>query len=161
MHPTFVKYLPYTTRKQRPSEKDEYRFVQEREMIAIQKNETILFSNYSYGNHFLTTWPEQVPKNTYYTYIYLPEAATKLKKYFKNHKIVQILPANNDVLKRRITDRDPNISGAELALRLEAANREIMLGAKVADAVITNDSTVATGAERLYQTIKPWLIQKG
>lgn len=78
----YVKFLPLTTRQKRPGEDGEYRFVSPDEMMAAKTSPNVIFGNLSYGNEFLTLWPERLPENTEYLYIYLPEAASKLKETF-------------------------------------------------------------------------------
>lgn len=138
----YVKYLPLTTRAKRPDEDSEYRFVNADELSTAKASNNVVFGNISYGNEFLTLWPDKLPSNSQYLYIYLPEAATRLKEIFPNIKIAQIAPANIDELKTRIITRDPSISIEELENRLSSAQEELDAGASIADAIISNSGSI-------------------
>lgn len=150
----FVKYAPLTTRGPRPGqgevERGEYRFVDKAVMAKYAASENKLFGNESYGNEFLTLWPERLPANSYYAYIYLPEAALELRQHFPNTRIIQVRPPGNpDVLVDRIRQRDPTINAGELALRAIAMGPELEMGQEIADATIVNDEPIEVVAERL------------
>ena len=149
----YVKYLPLTTRTQRPGETSEYRFVNAEEMERAKESSSVVFGNTSYGNEFLTLWPEKLPAGSRYLYIYLPEAAVKLRQTFPNTKIIQIIPANIDELKTRIVKRDPNISTDELAKRINSAQEELELGAGISDATLLNSGSISDVALALRKII--------
>lgn len=150
----YVKYRPLTTRQKRPGEDDEYRFVTSEEMAAAKAGQNVIFGNQSYGNDFLTLWPEKLPEDTRYLYIYLPEAAARLKQVFSQTRIVQIRPASIDELKDRIVGRDPNISADELLRRTDAAKEELSAGAEIADAIVVNDASIEEVGAHLQEVLR-------
>jgi guanylate kinase len=150
----YTKYSPLTTRQKRPGEDGEYRFVTPDEMAAAKAGQNVIFGNQSYGNEFLTLWPERLPEDTHYLYIYLPEAAAKLKEAFPATRIVQIRPASLVELKDRITARDPNITDQELLQRIDAVEEELSKGAEIADAIIVNDASVDEVGTHLQNVLR-------
>jgi len=154
----FVKYLPLTTRDRRPGEGQEYHFVSEYEMQTVKDSETILFGNDSYGNEFLTLSPLKLPENTYYMYIYLPEAALKLKEKYPNTKIILIEPPEDkSILENRIRERDPNIDDQELAKRVGSIRQDIAEGRQIADARVVNDGSIEDASQKLRNTMQDLL----
>lgn len=149
----YVKYLPLTTRSQRPGEGSEYRFVNADEMKAAKTSSNVVFGNASYGNEFLTLWPERLPAGSHYLYIYLPEAAVRLKETFPNTRIIQIAPASTDELKTRIITRDPNINSEELEKRINSAQDELATGAGIADTIVLNNGSIDEVAHNLKETL--------
>lgn len=149
----YVKYLPLTTRAQRPGEDSEYRFVNANEMNTAKSSSNVVFGNISYGNEFLTLWPERLPAGSRYMYIYLPEAAAKLKETFPNTRIIQIAPESTDELKTRIITRDPNINTEELEKRIHSAQEELVAGASIADVVILYNGSIGEVAIKLQETL--------
>jgi guanylate kinase len=150
----YTKYYPLTTRNPRPSEIEEYRFVTQEVMDQVSQSDNAVFGNTSYGNQFLTLWPEALPSGQKYLYIYLPDAALKLRETFPNTKIVQIVPGDMSTLANRIKLRDPNIREDELATRVNDAAAEIAKGSEIADAVVMNDSDIEEVARRMRATLE-------
>lgn len=149
----FVKYLPLTTRAKRPGEVEEYIFVDDMIMNQAKSSPNVLFSNNSYNNEFLTLWPMSLD-GSYYAYIYLPEAALKLKKEYKNTYIVQVIPPSLGTLEKRIKQRDPSINLSELALRLASIEEEIRYGEEIADMTITTDQNIESASNLLLKNIR-------
>jgi guanylate kinase len=150
----YAKYYPLTTRPPRPGEIKEYRFVTPEVMNEASQSYNAVFGNTSYGNQFLTLWPEALPSGQKYLYIYLPDAALKLRETFPNTKIVQIIPGDMSSLADRIKLRDPNISQDELAKRVDDASTEIAKGSEIADAVVMNDGNIEDVATQLRTTLE-------
>ena len=151
---SYVKYLPLTTRQKRPDENGEYRFVSHDEMERAKTRRDVIFGNQSYDNEFLTLWPHRLPEKMRYIYIYLPEAAAKLKDTFPETKIIQIRPATTGELRGRILSRDPNILDAELIKRTDAAEEELKCGAEIADAIIVNDGSIEDIGARMQEILR-------
>ena len=149
---SFVPFHPVTSRQRRTDE-SEYIFVDDIEFDGLLDSGDILFSNTSYGNRFLTPWPRALGSSQHYIYIYLPEAAQKIKTVFPNTKIIQIIPPDLSVIEGRIKARDSEIDEAELARRLSSAETEIIDGRQIADLVFVNELPIEQSAQLLSAKI--------
>jgi guanylate kinase len=153
----FIQYVPHTSRAKRRNESDEYHFVSNSELDRIEKSNKILFRNEYHGNRFLTTWPKALRHDELYLYIYSPSGAQKIKEYFPNHKIIQILPDRINDIKTILLQRDPNIQPSELKKRLEVIPYEIDDGGKIADDIFVNESGLQNSFVKLTEVINKYL----
>lgn len=155
---SFVSFLPVTTRQPRAGE-NEYLYVSNAKFDTLLDSDDLLFSNLSYGNRFLTLWPHVLRPLQHYIYIYLPEAAQKLKETFPNTRIVQIVPPDIAVIEDRIKARDMNIDPSELQQRLLSVEAEVAEGKQIADVVFINELPIGQSAELLSAQIGKLLTQ--
>jgi len=155
---SFVAHRPVTTRQRRHGE-DEYTHVDVVQFENILSSPNVIFSNQSYGNRFLTLWPQKLEPSQHYIYIYLPEAARKLKDIFPNTKIIQIIPSDLSIIETRIKLRDPDINPEELHLRLLSAETEITEGMQIADLSYLNDKPLGESVTLLSGQIGKLLSQ--
>ncbi|HOW60533.1 MAG TPA: guanylate kinase [Candidatus Moranbacteria bacterium] len=142
--PKFKRLVTATTRMPRLNEKnkiDYYFFSKKRFKNEIEKGNILEYTYIKNRDTYYGTYKKDLEKklNSGFSLIINPDVIGA--KFFKeNYRAVTIFvkPESIESLKKRLMDRDPNISQTELKKRLENAKKEIKNEERFYDYTIIN-----------------------